>query len=158
MFPNYTDLSRTTIFLYFSSITCIVISVINIILEVLQFARRGIKYAKEFENYIQVILNVIALIFIFPVGHDNWVLPRWRWQVGAVAIFLGWFNTLILLKTMPFFGVNITMLFSVGFNFIFLLYLAILLILTFSFPFYMLLAFDTSYSFTVSNTILIIIV
>ncbi len=114
-------------------------------LEVPQLARRGLKYLKEFENYIQVVLCVLTLIFVFPLGHDDWVLPSWRWQIGAIAIFLGWLNCIILLKTMPYFGVNITMLFSVGYNFLILIYLPILLILTFGFPLYMLLAFDESF-------------
>ena len=107
--------------------------------------RRGIKYLEEFENYIQVLLNVVTFIFVFPIGHDDWLLPSWRWQIGAIAIFLGWLNCVILLKTMPYFGVNITMLFSVAKNFLSLIYLPVLLILTFGFPFYMLVAYDRSF-------------
>ncbi len=132
-------------FLYFAAAVCIIFDIIYLTIEVIQLARRGTKYLQEFENYVQVILNIITFIFVFPVGHDDWLLPSWRWQIGAIAIFLGWLNCIILLKTMPYFGVNITMLFSVGYNFLSLIYLPVLLVLTFGFPFYMLLAFDRSF-------------
>ncbi len=134
----------TATLIYSSSLVCIIFSIIYLILEVTQVARRKLKYLKEFENYIQVFLCIFTLIFVFPLGHDNWVLPSWRWQIGAIAVFLGWLNCIILLKTMPYFGVNITMLFSVGYNFFLVIYLAVLLVITFAIPFYMLLAFDQS--------------
>ena len=131
-------------FLYFAAVVCLIFDIIYLTLEVIQLARRRLRYVKEFDNYFQVVLNLLALLFVFPVGHDNWVLPSWRWQIGAIVIFLGWLNSIILLKSMPYFGVNITMLFSVGFNFLSLIYLPVLLMITFGFPFYMLLAYDRS--------------
>ena len=138
-------LSSTTVnFLYSAAGICIIFDIIYLTLEVIQLVRRRLKYLQEKENYIQVVLNVLALLFVFPIGHDDWILPSWRWQIGAIAIFFGWLNCIILLKNMPYFGVSITMLFSVYYNFISLIYLPILLILTFGFPFYMLLVYDGS--------------
>ena len=131
-------------FLYAASIICIIFEVIYLILEVIQLVRRRLGYITEMENYIQVILNILALIFVFPIGHNDWILPAWRWQIGALAIFFGWLNSIILLKSMPYLGVNITMLFSVYYSFIRQIYLPVLLILTFGFPFYMLFAYDQS--------------
>lgn len=141
----FPGLSSTRVnFLYVSAIVCIVFDIIYLTLEVIQLVRRRLQYLKEKENYIQVVLNILAVIFVFPVGHDDWILSSWRWQIGAVVIFLGWLNCIILLKNMPYFGVSITMLFSVYYNFLTLIYLPVLLILTFGFPFYMLLIYDES--------------
>ena len=142
----HVGLSATRVnFLYSSAVICLIFSIIYLILEVIQLVRRRLKYLQEKENYIQVVLCVLTVIFVFPVGHDDWLLPSWKWQIGAIAIFFGWLNCIILLKNMPYFGVNITMLFSVYYNFLSLIYLPILLVLTFGFPFYMLLVFDGSF-------------
>ncbi len=139
-------LSTTRVnFLYSSAVICVIFSIIYLLLEVIQLLRRRLKYLQEMENYIQVVLCVLTLIFVFPLGQNDWILPSWRWQIGAISIFFGWLNCIILLKNMPYFGVNITMLFSVYYNFLSLIYLPILLVLTFGFPFYMLLVFDGSY-------------
>lgn len=87
---------------------------------------------------------LLVIVFVFPVGHERWCCPSWRWQIGALAVFLAWFNSLTLLKDLPLFGQPVTMLFNVYLNFIKLIYLPILLILTFAFPFYMLLVCDTT--------------
>ena len=132
-------------FLFFSAFVCIAFSIIYLLIEIVQLLRRGKKYLKDVENYIQVLLNITVLIFVLPLGEDNWILPIWKWQIGSIAVFLGWLNSIILLKSMPYFGVNITMLISVGENFLSQIALFILLILTFSFPFYMLMLFDETF-------------
>lgn len=122
----------------------ILFAIMYLILEVTQGIRRRGKYLKEYENYLQVVLFLLVIIFVFPVGHECWCYPSWRWQIGALAVFLAWFNSLTLLKDLPIFGQPVTMLFNVYLNFIKLIYLPILLILTFAFPFYMLLVRDTT--------------
>ena len=103
-------------------------------------------YGVTLEHLYRVILNDIysvvlylcAIIFVFPVGHECWCFPSWKWQIGALALFMAWVNNFILLKDIPRFGRPITMLFNVYINFFWLIHLPILLILTFAFPFYML--------------------
>lgn len=132
----------TVSFLYFSAATSILFSLIYLTLEVIQAAKRRKNYLTEFENYIQAFLYIFCVIFVFPVGHEGWCFPSWRWQIGAIVMFLAWLNCILLLKNMPYWGQNITMLFNVYFNFIKLIYLPILLVLTFGFPFYMLFVHD----------------
>ena len=110
-----------------------------LLLEINQLYHRGPKkYFTDPQNYFQVVTYVCVIIFVFPVGQECWCYPSWRWQIGALAIFLAWINNFLLLKHLPYFGKPVTMLFNVYFNFILLIYLPILLILTFAFPFYML--------------------
>ena len=80
---------------------------------------------------------VLCIIFVIPVGHDCWCFPAWRWQIGAVVVFLAWVN-FILLRYVPAIGHPTVMLFNVYFNFVIPVYLAVFLILTFAIPFYML--------------------
>ncbi len=110
-----------------------------LLLEVYQILkRRPWKYLTDPQNYFQVVTYCSVIVFVFPLGHTCWCYPSWKWQVGALAIFLAWTNNLVLLKQIPEVGRPVTMLFNVYINFIKLIYLPILLILTFAFPFYML--------------------
>ena len=126
-------------FLISSAVIVILICIFYLLLEPYQLYRRGPwKYFIDPANYFQVLTYSCVIIFVFPVGHTCWCYPSWRWQIGALSIFMAWINNFILLKPIPHIGKPITMLFNVYFNFLKLIYLPILLILTFAFPFYML--------------------
>ena len=128
------------------SVILVVFSVIYLILEFLQFCHRRKRYLKEFENYIQVLTYSLTIIFVhWPhVLEECWCFPSWRWQIGAIALFLAWFNCCFLLKDWPWVGQPVTMLINVYLNFFTLVYLPILLILTFGFPLYMIHAEEAS--------------
>ncbi len=136
-------------FLYTSAVISILCCIYYLVLEIVQFSRRGKIYLQEAENYIQCPLYILGFIFAIPLD-NHWILPSWRWQIGAISIFLAWFNFIILLRGFPSIGKNVTMLFSVYYNFLKLIYLPIFLILTFAFPFYMLLVYDGN-AFVVSS-------
>lgn len=126
-------------FLITSAVIVIIISGFYLLLEPYQLYRRGWKkYFTDPENYFQVVTYTCVIIFVFPLGHTCWCYPTWKWQIGALSIFLAWINNFILLKHIPRIGKPIAMLFNVYINFLLLIYLPILLILTFAFPFYML--------------------
>ena len=141
-----------SLYLYISAVILIIFAVLYLILEVTQGLRRKTKYLKEYENYLQVVMFLLVIVFVFPVGHECWCYPSWRWQIGALTVFLAWLNSLTLLKDVPLFGQPVTMLFNVYLNFIKLIYLPILLILTFSFPFYMLFVRDIAAYEVITST------
>ena len=123
----------------FSAVVLIIACICFLPLKINQFLRRGPRrFFKEPQNYIDVAIYLTVVIFVFPVGHRCWCFPSWKWQTGALAVFLAWINTFVSLRHIPFIGQPITMLFNVYAKFLVLLYLPILLILTFAFPFYML--------------------
>ena len=118
-----------------------------LILECFQLYHRRKQYLMEFENYVQVVMYSLTIVFVYPhglYGTECWCFPSWRWQIGAVALFLAWFNCCFLLKDWPWVGQPVTMLIHVYYNFFKLVYLPILLILTFGFPLYMLHVRDAS--------------
>ena len=121
-------------------------SLLYLFFELLQLYHRRKQYLKEFDNYIQVVMYLLTIIFVhWPYGSaDCWCFPSWRWQIGAIALFLAWFNCCILLKYWPWVGQPVTMLINVYLNFFTLVYLPILLILTFGFPLYMIHAQEVS--------------
>lgn len=118
-----------------------IFAVMYLCLEVIQFYHRRKQYLREFENYIQVTLYALTIVFVSPPGlysDECWCFPSWRWQIGAVTLFLAWFNCCFVLKHWPLVGQPVTMLINVYLNFFGLVYLPILLLLTFGFPLYML--------------------
>ena len=130
------------IFFYFDAVVLILASMAYLILEFAQLVSRIDRYLKEIENYIQVVMFVSVIIFAFPIGQNScWCLPGWKWQIGALAVFLAWINLLLLIRYIPWLkvGEHSTMLFNVYINFAKLIYLPILLLVTFAIPLYMLL-------------------
>jgi len=99
---------------------------------------RGWKYFLAFENYFQICVFSFTIIFVFGFFNDCWCATPWQWQIGALAVFLAWFNVIILLKDMPWAGIPINMLFNIIWTFLKLIFMPILLIIAFSIPFYML--------------------
>ena len=140
---NPTGQSRHLVNLfYIASVVLILSSIVYLALEVAQLYHRLHRYLLESENYIQVVMFVSVIIFAFPVGQNScWCLPGWKWQIGALAVFLAWINLLLIIRYFPWLrvGEHSTMLFNVYMNFIKLIYLPILLVVTFAIPFYMLL-------------------
>lgn len=110
--------------------------------EVGQAYRRKLDYLKQKENYIQVLAFVFSFIFVSGFGNKCWCAPSWQWQIGALGLFLAWFNLIILLKDMPIVGIPINMLFNIFFTFLGLAFLPLLLVISFALPFYMLLVRD----------------
>lgn len=106
----------------------------------------------EIENYVQALMFILILIFVFPVNVAEacWYYSDWRWQVGTLDVFLAWVNTFMLLKEAPIVGQPITMLLNVYTNFVKIIYLPALLVLTFCVPFYMLF-FHSAGVFEVSH-------
>ena len=106
------------------------------------------EYSETFYYWFELVVRVgvflLTIIFVSGFGHDCWCTPPWQWQIGALAVFLAYFNAVLLLKGLPFLGVYISMLLKIIATFIFLIYLPILLILAFAFPFYMLFVRDAA--------------
>ena len=122
----------------------ILLSLFYLAIEVVQVLRRRKQYLTEGENYVQVFTFLFSIIFVSGFGNECWCAPSWQWQFGALALFLAWFNLVILLKDMPFTGIPINMLFNICLTFVSLVFLPVLLIISFALPFYMLFVRDVS--------------
>ena len=134
-------------FLTGAAISMIFLCSVMLIIEAVQFIqrRRGCKYLQNLENYFQITLDVLIIVFVVPgFGHDCWCAHNWQWQIGALAVFLGWFNLIILLKDIPWTAIPINMFISICITFLKLIYLPLLLLLAFALPFYMIFARTSS--------------
>ena len=98
--------------------------------------------ADYFDIVFRFIMFFLTIIFVFGFVNDCWCAPPWQWQIGALAVFMAFFNLILMLKRMPVLGVPINMLLIIIITFLRLLYLPLLLILSFSIPFYMVFVRD----------------
>ena len=125
------------IFLTAAAITLCILSFIGVVVEIMQLINRGWRYFKDSDNYFQLILYALIIIFIYGFDHDCWCSTPWQWQIGAFAVFLSWLNFIFSLKYMPYIDIPIIMFLSICWTFLKLILLPILLILAFGIPFYM---------------------
>ena len=131
-------LATTTLLLYF-------LCFIGFLVEISQLTHRGCKrYFKDPDNYIQVVLYTLTVIFIYGFDNKCWCSTPWQWQIGAFAVFLSWLNFIFILKYMPCTAVPINMFLSICWTFLKLIHLLFVLIFAFGVPFYMVFVRTTS--------------
>ena len=113
------------------------LSTIGFLVEFVQLMNRGKRYFWDFDNYLQLSLYTLTILFIDDFDHECWCSTPLRWQIGAFAVFFSWLNFIFLLKYMPYTAVPINMFLSICVAFLRMIFLPILLILAFGIPFYM---------------------
>ena len=123
-------LAATAIFLY-------MLSLIGFMVEVFQFWMRGWRYFNDSDNYFQLALYTLTIIFIHGFHNECWCSTHGQWQIGVSAVFLSWFNFIFAFKYMPYTDIPINMFSSIFFRFLKTIYLKIGLILVSGVPFYM---------------------
>ena len=113
------------------------LSIIGYLVEFLQLVNRGRRYFWDFDNYLQLALYTLTIIFIENLDNECWCSTSLRWQIGAFAVFLSWVNFIFVLKYMPYTAIPINMFLSICVAFLRLIFLPVVLILAFGIPFYM---------------------
>jgi len=78
-------------------------------------------------------------MFTFVFATPCLCVYSWQWQIGVVAVFLGWVGLITFLQKWPGTGVYILMFLSILRSFMKIAFLALLLVIAFGFAFYMLL-------------------
>ena len=100
---------------------------------ILQFPR----YFLDGINWIEIVLFLSSIIFVW-VFHNDCLCPlQWQWQVGVVAVFLGWIVLIIFISKFPLTGIYVLMFVNVFATFLKVLLLSILLVVAFALAFYL---------------------
>ena len=132
-------LAATAILLQFLSST-------GLMVEAVQFWMRGWKYFNDFDNYFQLALYTLTIIFIRSFDHECWCSTPLRWQIGAFAVFFSWIDFIFILKYILYTAVPINIFLSIYVKSLELIFLLLVLILAFGVPFYMVFVRTTSSS------------
>ena len=74
-------LAATAVLLHFLSST-------GFMVEAVQLWLRRWNYFKDLDNYFQLALYTLIIIFILAFNNECWCSTHWQWQIGAFAVFL----------------------------------------------------------------------
>ena len=125
------------IFVYICSGIVIFMALIRLILEVIQLILQFPRYFLDWINWVEVVLVITSIIFVW-VFHVDCLCPlEWQWQIGVVAVFLGWIVLIAFVSKFPLTGIYVLMFVNVLYTFLKVLLLSILLVVAFGLSFYL---------------------
>ena len=134
--------SPANVSLYFAAVMVIIFVLIRLLIEFYQFYqffRQGYRYFPKYENYIEVVAYISAVIFVSHFGSNCWCPTNWQWQLGAIAVFLAWINLILFLKRVPLLGIYVLMFNAILHSFLKFALIAFLFVVAFCTAFYMIL-------------------
>ena len=96
----------------------LVFASIHLVKEFCQIAVQRTEYFKQSTNLLEWALYVTTIVFILPYTSSSLASlrgdPRVTWQIGTVAIFLGYMNLILFVQTLEHVGIYVTMFFQVA--------------------------------------------
>ena len=110
-----------------------------IIVEMFQLVFYSGEYLTLWINLIEGFLYVGTIVFVLS-DFEYTCLISWRWQLGALCIFLSWINFVLFMSKEPTFGIYVVMFQEVLKTFLKTIPMSTLLIFAFGQTFYMLLS------------------
>ena len=124
-------------FIYISAIIVLILSLCRLVLEGIQFVTQFPRYIFDWINWMEIVLYVSAIIFVW-VFHVGCLCPlTWQWQIGVVAVFLGWIDLIVFISKFPLTGIYVLMFVKILYTFLKMLTLSVLLVLAFGLTFYL---------------------
>ena len=125
--------------LYIAAVVVIFSAFGRLLMEIFQFAIIHLRYFKEFENYIDLMVYILAVFLVIPFGSNCWCPTNWQWQLGAIGVFLAWINLILFLKRVPLLGIYVLMFNAILQTFLKFALIAFLFVVAFGIAFYMIL-------------------
>jgi len=112
---------------------------VRLAIEIFQLYQHSLEYLQDWVNWLEIPLYLFSIMFTFVFATPCLCVYSWQWQIGVVAVFLGWVGLITFLQKWPGTGVYILMFLSILRSFMKIAFLALLLVIAFGFAFYMLL-------------------
>ena len=126
-------------FLYVGAVVTILTAFLRMALEIFQLCRHPLEYLLDWVNWLELPLYLFSIIFTFVFATPCLCVYSWQWQIGVVAVFLGWIGLITFLQKWPVTGVYVLMFVNILVSFLKIAFLALLLVIAFALAFYMLL-------------------
>lgn len=131
----------------------LVFALLHLAKELYQICLQRAAYFKEWTNILEWVLYVSTIVFILPyVSRGLSSLrgdTRVTWQIGAVAVFLGYCNLILFAQTLDHVGIYVTMFFQVAMTVLKTISLFMLFAVAFSVVFYILFREQVKFCFCV---------
>ena len=124
-------------FTYICSGVSIFLALARLILEIIQLLLHFPHHILDWVNWIEILLFIASIISAWVFHADCLCLFDWQWELGVVAVFLGWMTLIIFIAKFPLTGVYVLMFVNILYTFIRVLLLSILLVVAFGLSFYL---------------------
>ena len=86
--------------------------------ELYQIFTQRMEYFKQWTNALEWVLYLSTIMFVLPYVFTSASSlrgdPRISWQMGTVAVFLGYMNLILFVQTLDYVGIYVTMFFRVA--------------------------------------------
>lgn len=117
--------------------------------ELYQIFTQRMEYFKQWTNALEWVLYVATIMFVlpyvFPSASSLRGDPRISWQMGTVAVFLGYMNLILFVQTLDYVGIYVTMFIRVATTVLKTIGLFTLFAVAFSVVFYILFREQVNY-------------
>lgn len=123
---------------------------VRIIIEIFQFMRLKLHYFKEAINWLEIVLYFCTLNFVWVFHSPCFCVAERQWELGVIAVFLGWLIMTLFTDKLPWGGLYVLMFISIFRTFLKTILLSLLLLISFGLAFFMLFHHP---NITVSNVI-----
>ena len=124
-------------FIYISATVVLILSLCRLLLEGVQFISQFPHYFKDWVNWMEIVLYLSSIIFVCVFGSDCLCPLTWQWQIGVVAVFLGWIDLIVFISKFPLTGIFVLMFIKISQTFLKTLILSALLVCSFGLTFYL---------------------
>ena len=116
----------------------ILLAVLRLSVEIAQIIILHVYYFLDWVNWLELLLYIFSIIFVSVFRTSCLCVEGWKWQIGVMAVFLGWIILISFLQKWPLTGIYVLMLVNIFYSFLRIAFLAFLLVVAFGLAFYML--------------------
>ena len=124
-------------FLYFTASIVILFALCRLVLELAQIIVLRLNYVRDWINWMEVLLFVFSIIFVWVFNTECACTLIWQWQIGALSVFLAWITLIVFISKFPLVGLYVLMFVKIFYTFLKVVILSILLVIAFALTFYM---------------------
>ncbi len=125
------------IFTFVLSTFVIILAIVHLVIEFFQILYSTSEYLTDYQNYIQVPLFLLSIVFVFIFPNQCGCPKDWQWQIGIFVVFLGWLNLIFFASKFPSTGVYVLVFRQISFTFFKLATFSIILVAAFSLVLFM---------------------
>ena len=115
----------------------IVLAVFHLAKELYQAIRTGLEYIQSFQNWNEIFLFPLSIIYVFIFANDCGCPTIWQWQVGIFAVFLAWINLIIIAAEIPRIGIFVLNFKEIFITFMKLVLFSLILVAAFAIVLFM---------------------
>ena len=119
-------------FSYFFAVMVIVLAIFHLAKELYQAIRAKWDYFRSLQNWNEIFLFLLSIIYVFIFANDCGCPTLWQWQVGIFAVFLAWINLIIIAAEIPRIGIFILIFKEIWITFMKLVLFSLILVAAFA--------------------------